>query len=167
MIIQDVHESAASTDRHVDPIYTIVFNFDCSLASEKPRARHPMQRRAGGTPGGTGSSPTSYFSSPAYDNVPLSDDIRIPLAPIMINTSHSSLHTSSPSSPALLGYDAAGEYGSLLPSIASQEPSPVGWYSPTGYLPTASQYYSSTGTFNGLQPGLDNDGIVYPNLYPF
>jgi hypothetical protein len=85
----------------------------------------------------------------------------------MINTSHSSLHTSSPSSPALLGYDAAGEYGSLLPSIASQEPSPVGWYSPTGYLPTASQYYSSTGTFNGLQPGLDNDGIVYPNLYPF
>ena len=32
MIIQDIYESAAATDRSVvDPIYTVVFNFDCSI----------------------------------------------------------------------------------------------------------------------------------------
>lgn len=169
MIIQDIYESAAATDRRiVDPIYTVVFNFDCSIPASEQNPSS-QQHRVTSTPGGatSSSSPVSYFSSPPYEAAPLmsDDNIRIPLAPIMTNTSH--LHNNTSSVGDLLNYDAVGDYGSMLPPINVVDAT---WFASGTYLqpPAQSQFYSANGVYNpGMQGAMDGEGFGYSNLYPF
>lgn len=180
MIIQDIYDAAAaSTDGQlVDPVYTVVYNFDCSSPASE---RHDQQALTHAMTTSTGSGVPAFPSSPSYHDLPVGDSIRMPLAPIMTNTPNLSHLTSSPVG-GLMDYDAMADYDSLLPPIGASSSSPsavdsspvpgtLSWYTSGAYLHAnygAAIFSLNGGAYaGGLQGGVEPEGFGYPHLYSY